>query len=89
MGSEPLADFESALRELERIVNELDSDDVGLDEAMSLFETGIANLRVATRLLDEARGRVEELISESTGELRAAEFTPPDADVTDDGNGGD
>ncbi len=89
MTDEPLADFESALEELERIVTELDSDQVGLDDAMALFESGIANLRAATKLLDEARGRVEELITESTGELRAAEFDPAQAGATDDENGGD
>ncbi len=88
MTDEPLADFESALEELERIVTELDSDQVGLDQAMALFESGIANLRAATRLLDEARGRVEELITESTGELRTAEFDPADTGATDDEDGG-
>lgn len=74
-------DFETALRELETIVARLDADDVDLDEAMALFERGIARLRRANRLLDEAKGRVEELITESSGALRAAELDGPGPDA--------
>lgn len=75
-------DFETALRELEAIVARLDAEDVDLDEAMELFERGVSRLRRANRLLDEAKGRVEELITESSGALRTA---PIDAATPGDG----
>lgn len=77
MMPEPLDDFETALAELERIVAALDSDELGLDEAIALFEEGIGHVRAANRLLERTQGRVEELISESTGDLREVEFRPP------------
>jgi exodeoxyribonuclease VII small subunit len=78
MMSEPTDDFETALAELERIVAALDSDELGLDEAIALFEEGISHVRAANRLLERTQGKVEELISESTGELERVEFRPPE-----------
>jgi len=85
MMSEPLEDFETALAELERIVAALDSDELGLDEAIALFEEGIGHVRAANQLLERTQGKVEELISESTGELSAVEFRPPDQTDEPDG----
>ena len=65
----------------------LDSDELGLDEAMALFEEGILHVRAANRLLEETRGRVEELITQSTGELSEVEFNPPESGDDSDGDG--
>jgi exodeoxyribonuclease VII small subunit len=88
MMPEPLDDFETALAELERIVAALDSDEIGLDEAMALFEEGILHVNAANRLLEETRGKVEELITKSTGEPNEVEFDPSEAedDSRDDGD---
>ncbi len=85
---EPLDDFEAALAELERIVAALDSDEIGLDEAMALFEEGILHVSAANRLLEETRGKVEELITESTGAPNEVAFDPPEPkdDSGDDGD---
>jgi exodeoxyribonuclease VII small subunit len=80
-------DFEKALAELERIVAALDSDELGLDEAMALFEEGILHVRAANLLLEETRGKVEELITQSTGELSEVEFSPPEPEDESDGDG--
>lgn len=77
-------DFEEALSELEAIVRALESEDLELDQALSLFERGVRRLRLATRLLDDAEGRVEELIEESSGVLAVAEL---EVDVEDGGEG--
>ena len=69
-------DFERALTELEEIVQQLDSDDVGLDDAIALFERGIERLQAANRWLDRASGRVEELIETSSGRLETRPFDP-------------
>ncbi|MCY3699715.1 MAG: exodeoxyribonuclease VII small subunit [Gemmatimonadetes bacterium] len=64
-------EFETAIRELERIVARLDREGIGLDEAIALFEQGIERLGEARRWLETASGRVEELIASSTGRLEA------------------
>lgn len=64
-------EFEAAIRELEGIVERLDREGIGLDEAIALFEQGIERLGEARRWLETASGRVEELIASSTGRLEA------------------
>jgi len=76
--------FEESLEELERIVARLDREELALDEALELFEAGVARLRSASRLLTEARGVVEELIEDASGELASVDFDLP----TEAGDGG-
>lgn len=75
--------FEAALERLEGVVRRLDREELELDEALELFEKGVADLRTASRLLDEARGKVEELIEDAAGELETVDFELP----TDDAEG--
>tara|TARA_B100000749_G_C18142524_1_gene348376 strand:- start:205 stop:501 length:297 start_codon:yes stop_codon:yes gene_type:complete len=67
-GSEKF-EFETSLKEIEAIVEKLDRDEVGLDEAIELFERGIERLSAANQWLDEVSGRVEELVANSKGVL--------------------
>lgn len=76
-------EFEQTMQELEDIVERLDREGVGLDEAIELFEGGIARLDAARRWLDEANGRVEELISKSTGALETAPLEDDDSTDAD------
>jgi exodeoxyribonuclease VII small subunit len=57
--SEP--SFEDAQRELESIVQRLESGDASLDEAITLWERGEELYRVCSAKLDAAHGRIEEL----------------------------
>ena len=57
--SEPT--FEDAQRELESIVQRLESGDASLDEAITLWERGEELYRVCSAKLDAAHGRIEEL----------------------------
>lgn len=79
------SEFEEALGELEGIVARLDREELDLDEALALFEEGVGHLRTAARLLDDARGVVEELIEDASGELEAVDFELPDDRGTGDG----
>ena len=53
--------FEKALIELEQRVRRLESGDVPLDEALSLFEEGVALARTCHEHLDAAQERVTAL----------------------------
>ena len=57
------ATFESAQRELEQIVQRLESGDAGLDEAIALWERGEQLYRFCLGKLDSAQGKVEDLAS--------------------------
>jgi len=55
------ASFEDAQRELEGIVQRLESGDASLDEAITLWERGEELYRLCATRLDAAQGRIEEL----------------------------
>ena len=59
MSDEPT--FEAAERELEQIVERLESGQAGLDEAIALWERGDELYRLCVSKLDAAQGKVEEL----------------------------
>jgi len=54
-------DYEQAWRELEKIVQSLETGQAPLDESMKLFERGQALLARCTSLLESARLKVEKL----------------------------
>jgi len=76
-------DFEATMAELERIVVALDREELDLDEALRLFEDGVGHVRRANRLLEDVRGRIEELIEASSEEVRTVELA---VDVSDEEN---
>ena len=57
--SEP--SFEDAQKELESIVQRLESGEASLDEAITLWERGEELYRICSAKLDAAQGRIEEL----------------------------
>jgi exodeoxyribonuclease VII small subunit len=63
--SEPT--FEEAQRELEQIVERLESGRAGLDEAIALWERGEELYRACVAKLDAAEGRIDELARRTDG----------------------
>lgn len=79
--------FESALTELESIVDSLERDNLELDQALTLFERGIERLRVAAGFLDAAHGRVEELVQDAAGSLDIVPMEIGERDSNEPGAG--
>ena len=73
-------DFEEALGELETLVERLEHGDLPLDEALKLFERGVALTRHCQTSLQAAQQKVEILLKKS-GELRAEPFEEPGEDA--------
>ncbi len=65
--------FEQTLARLEQIAASLDRDDLPLEEALTLFEEGIARLREASAALADADGKVRTLIEQAEGVFEAKE----------------
>lgn len=66
--------LEERLRRLEAILARMESDEVGLEEALKLFEEGVVHVREAERVLSAAELRVEELLADGgTRPVEAAE----------------
>ena len=60
--------FEDQLDRLEAIVARLEDDSVGLEEALELFEKGMALARSCRARLEAVQQRVEQLLAEETDE---------------------
>jgi exodeoxyribonuclease VII small subunit len=55
------------IHRLQRIAADLDREDIELEDAMRLFEEGVAHLRAAESLVKDAELRIERLLEDSTG----------------------
>lgn len=65
--------FERALAELDRVVSRLEAGEVGLEEAVGLFEQGQRYLALCRERLAAAERRIES--------LTASELAPPGPDA--------
>lgn len=67
--------FETTIKNLEQIVQELEKGELNLDESVKKFEEGMALSKKCTKILDEAEKKITILIRD--GENTEEEsFTP-------------
>ncbi len=66
--------FEAAMARLEEIVNELEKGDLPLEQSLKLFEEGIKLSRICNKRLEEAERKVEILIKDKNGNIKAEPF---------------
>ena len=66
--------FEQALSRLETIVRDLESGDIELEKSLELFEEGISLSSVCSKLLKEAKQKVEILVENNNGEINSENF---------------
>lgn len=74
-----LKDFEKALQQLEKIVNAMESGELGLEDSLNQFEQGIKLAKNCQDTLSSAESRVEKLI-EKNGLQQTIPFDSPDED---------
>jgi exodeoxyribonuclease VII small subunit len=75
-------EFERSLARLEEIVRKLENTNLSLDDAMKLFEEGVALSSDCQKQLEQAEGRVEVLMKKAGGEMVAEAFEPGADDET-------
>ena len=68
-------DFETAMRELEQLVERLETGDLPLEESLAAFERGVLLTRNCQTALKEAEQKVEILLKKA-GEPMVAAFDP-------------
>ena len=68
--SDDIKDFETAIKELESIVQTLERGDLPLEQSLELFERGVRLSRFCHTRLEDAERRIEVLTER--GERRAA-----------------
>ena len=66
--------FETALSELEKIIDKLESSETPLDEALKLYEKGISLVRVCSNRLDSAEQKIKLLRQSKEGIMEEIEF---------------
>lgn len=76
MGNHEIAanSFETSLKELEKIVSELEKGDLPLEMQLKSFEKGVALSRECMKRLEEVERRVETLMGTPDGKLTTAPF---------------
>lgn len=80
-----LASFETALDDLKRIVEEMESGNLSLEASLSAFERGIQLTRQCQSALSQAQLRVQVLANNTLVPLNAA--SGPESGPTEDGPG--
>ena len=68
--------FESSLAELEKIVEQLESGALSLEESLKLFENGVKLSRECRDRLNEAERRIEVLMKDGEGRMSLSELSP-------------
>ncbi len=66
--------YDALVARLERVVGELESGGLTLEQSVEKFAEGVRLAREASRRLDEAEKRVEMLVRSADGELEAVAF---------------
>ncbi|MGA3231036.1 MAG: exodeoxyribonuclease VII small subunit [Candidatus Binatus sp.] len=69
--------FEDELKDLETIVNQIDSGELTLEESIGAFERGVMLVKALNGKLDEVERKVELLTRSAGGELRTAPLNTP------------
>jgi exodeoxyribonuclease VII small subunit len=69
-----LATFEESLKQLEKIVDQLERGDLPLEESIRLFEEGVRLSSACKQELDAAEGKVQILMKERDGSMRVEVF---------------
>jgi exodeoxyribonuclease VII small subunit len=66
--------FEDHLEALEKLVEELETGDLTLDDALKRFEDGVKRLKACRELLTRAEERVKVLVRDAEGGIREEPF---------------
>jgi exodeoxyribonuclease VII small subunit len=66
----PAPDFESAVEDLEEIIEQIESGEVGLEQCLSQYERGMMLIAHCRSILDKAEKRMAELTTDAKGNLR-------------------
>lgn len=77
--------FERAVADLEDIVDQIESGEVGLEEAIARYEQGQKLIQRCRGILDKAERRIAELTEDADGNLQSpGSEAEPDTDDAED-----
>jgi exodeoxyribonuclease VII small subunit len=70
------ANFEQALKELEKLIGELERGEQPIEDQLKSFEKGVSLSRDCVKRLEEIERRVEILIQNADGKMATSSFKP-------------
>lgn len=79
MAKKKVEGFEEHLQALESIVEELESGELALDDALKRYQEGVQRLKACHELLSRAEQQVKVLVREAGGELTEEPLESGDA----------
>ena len=66
--------FEETMKNLEKIVQELEKGDLNLDDSIAKFEEGMKLSKNASKYLEEAEKKITMLVQDEEGNIQEEEF---------------
>ncbi|MBA3012309.1 MAG: exodeoxyribonuclease VII small subunit [Proteobacteria bacterium] len=66
--------FETALKQLEEIVREMESGDLSLEQAVKKYEVGIGHSKFCLDILDQTEKKITQLTRDNDGSLKEKPF---------------
>jgi exodeoxyribonuclease VII small subunit len=77
--------FESALEDLELVVEQLETGALSLEDSLTAFEKGVGLVKFCNQKLNEVEKKVEFLVKDKEGKLQLKAFEElPDQEIDDD-----
>jgi len=76
-GQPPALTFEENLARLEEVVRLLEEGNLTLDRSLELYEEGVGAYKRCHQMLQEAEGKIRQLVKNLEGGLEEKEFEPP------------
>lgn len=67
-------DFEAVVKRLDEITAEMEKEGIALEDALKLYEEGVALVRLANERLEDAERRVKMLKMTAEGEIVEEDF---------------
>jgi exodeoxyribonuclease VII small subunit len=67
--------FETALKELENIVKQMEANDLDLEDAVKKYETGIKQSKYCLDILDKTEKKISLLSVDNNGNLQENPFS--------------
>lgn len=73
--------FEKAMEKLEKIVDDLETGNISLEDALKKYEEGVKLSRICRERLSQAEKKIEMLTRTLDGGLKKEPFDPESADL--------
>jgi len=76
----PKLNFEEAMKKLEKIVEDLESGELSLEDSVESFEKGIELSKLCKKKLESAEDRVKKIVEKTGGDFGLELFEEPEGE---------